>query len=82
MDTDGKSLLVAAIVWGLFIAAGMLGRPVKMSAIISVGGGFVSACITAILAKIYFDSGALGLVALAAVIYIFWGVLERLFGRV
>lgn len=81
MNSEDQSLLVAVVVWGLFIAAGFLGRPIKMSAIVSVGGGFIAACVAAILAKIYFDIGFFGLFALAATIYICWGLLERLIGR-
>ena len=81
MDSESKALLAAGIVWLTFIVSGVIGKPIKMSAIISVGGGFIVACVTAILASIFFKDGLIGIFALFFVIYIGWGLISRLFGQ-
>ncbi len=81
MDAEHRALTVAALVWGAFVLAGLIGRPFKMSAIVSVGGGFIISVVVAIIAKIYFEDGVLGVVAILLALWLMWGLMEKIFGK-
>ena len=46
MPNENYMLVAAGFVWLIFIAVGIIGRPVKMTPVVSVGGSFLAAVVT------------------------------------
>lgn len=81
LSLEDKALILAGVVWLAFIVAGIAKKPVKMSATVAVGGGFLVACVTAILGLMFFQSGLLALVGLFGVLWLASLVSSLVFGR-
>ena len=86
MDAEGIPFLVAGIVWLAFILVGIIGRPVKLSLIVSVGGGFLAAIaamlaafVVVALVRVYLDAGIIGLVIVVVFFRFVWILLEGVY---
>lgn len=57
MNTETKmAFLIAGIIWIVFIIIGLIGKPVKLSAVSSIGGGFIAACASIIFRAFTFSA--------------------------
>ena len=80
-ELESKALLVAGVVWGVFILVGLIRWPVKLSALVAVGGGFIVAVVEALLARVYFEDGWIAVVAVLLPLFLLWRFFRLLDGR-
>jgi hypothetical protein len=77
-SAEHKAFLLAGIIWLAFIIVGILQKPIKISIIMSVGFGFLTACITVIISLILFKDGLLGFIAILVLAHL---MTRFIFGR-